>query len=55
MNELSVLSKRLLAALFIIIVLAFVGTTIAIYNRAFTDSDSVTLYTDDIYKDIIQE
>jgi len=48
MNELSVLSKRLLAALFIIIVLAFVGTTIAIYNRAFTDSDGVTLYTDDM-------
>ena len=48
MNELSALSKRLLAALFIVIVLAFVGTTIAIYNRAFTASDTVTLNTDQL-------
>ncbi|MBB1024756.1 MULTISPECIES: MCE family protein [unclassified Dietzia] len=48
MNELSAVSKRLLAALFIVIVLVFVGTTIAIYNRAFTASDSVTMYTDDM-------
>ena len=48
MSELSSVSKRLLAALFIVIVVAFVSTTIAIYNRAFTASDSITLYTDDM-------
>lgn len=48
MNELSPFRTRLLAALFIVIVLAFVGTTIAIYNRAFTSSDSVTMLTDDM-------
>ena len=48
MNDLSTSAKRLLSALFIVIVLAFVGTTIAIYNRAFTSSDSVTMYTDDM-------
>lgn len=48
MNELSNTAKRLLAVLFLVIVLAFVGTTIAIYNRAFTSSDSVTLLTDDM-------
>lgn len=48
MNELSTTKKRLLAALFIAIVVAFVGTTVAIYNRAFTASDTVTMYTDDM-------
>lgn len=48
MNELTNVSKRLLAALFIVIVLVFVATTIAIYNRTFTSSDSVTMYTDDM-------
>ena len=48
MNELSTTSKRLLAALFIVIALAFVGTTVAVYNRAFTASDSVAMYTDDM-------
>lgn len=48
MNELSTTAKRLLAALFLVIVLAFVGTTIAIYNRAFTASDSVTMIADDM-------
>lgn len=46
MNELSKTATRLLAALFLVIALAFVGTTIAIYNRAFTSSDTVTLFTD---------
>lgn len=40
--------KRLLAALFIVIVLAFVGITVSVYNRAFTSSDTVTMYTDDM-------
>ncbi|UVE96230.1 MCE family protein [Dietzia sp. B32] len=48
MNELSPFKTRLLAALFIVIVVAFVGTTIAIYNRAFTSSDSVAMITDDM-------
>ena len=48
MTELSTTAKRLLAALFLVIVLAFVGTTIAIYNKAFTSSDSVTMMTDDM-------
>ncbi|HMT50377.1 MAG TPA: MCE family protein, partial [Dietzia sp.] len=48
MSELSTTAKRLLSALFIVIVLVFVGTTIAIYNRAFTASDTVTMYTDDM-------
>ena len=48
MNELSTTKKRLLSALFIAIVVAFVGTTVAIYNRAFTASDTVTMYTDDM-------
>ena len=48
MNELSSTSKRLLSTLFIVIVVAFVGTTIAVYNRAFTPSDTVTMYTDDM-------
>lgn len=48
MNELSPTRTRLLAALFIVIVVAFVGTTIAIYNRAFTSSDSVAMITDDM-------
>lgn len=48
MNELSTTAKRLLAALFLVIVLAFVGTTIAIFNRVFTASESVTMYTDDM-------
>lgn len=46
--NLSNTGKRLLAALFLVIVLAFVGTTIAIYNRAFTASESVAMYTDDM-------
>lgn len=48
MNEMSSTRKRLLAALFIVIVMAFVAVTVAIYNRAFTSSDSVTMYTDDM-------
>lgn len=48
MNEMSSARKRLLAALFIVIVMAFVGVTIAIYNRSFTKSDSITMYTDDM-------
>ena len=48
MNELSNGKKRLLAALFIAIVVAFVGTTVAIYNRAFTASDPITMYTDNM-------
>lgn len=48
MRELSTTATRLLAALFLVIVLAFVGTTIAIYNRAFTASDSVTMFTNDM-------
>lgn len=48
MTELSKTAKRLLAVLFLVIVVAFVGTTIAIYNRAFTASDSVTMLTDDM-------
>lgn len=46
MNELSTVAKRLLAVLFLVIALAFVSGSIAIYNRAFTASDSVTLMTD---------
>lgn len=48
MNEMSKTKKRLLATLFIVIVVAFVGVTVAIYNRAFTASDSVTMYTDEM-------
>ncbi len=48
MNELSTVAKRLLAALFVVIALAFVSTTIAVYNRAFTASDSVTLMADEV-------
>ncbi len=48
MNEMSTTRKRLLAALFIVIVLAFVGITVSVYNRAFTSSDTVTMYTDDM-------
>lgn len=40
--------KRLMAVLFLVVVVAFVGTTIAIYNRAFTASDSVDLVADDM-------
>lgn len=40
--------KRLMAVLFLVIVVAFVATTVAIYNRAFTASDSVDLVTDDM-------
>ena len=48
MNEMSSTRKRLLATLFVVIVVAFVATTVAIYNRAFTASDSVTMVTDDM-------
>lgn len=48
MNDLSPFRTRLLAALFIVIVVAFVGTTIAIYNRAFTSSDNVSMIADDM-------
>lgn len=48
MNDLSPTRKRLLAALFIVIAVAFVATTIAVYNRAFTSSDTVTMVTDDM-------
>ncbi|KAA0919045.1 MCE family protein [Dietzia sp. ANT_WB102] len=48
MNQLSPARTRLLAALFIVLAVAFVGTTIAIYNRSFTSSDSVAMITDDM-------
>ena len=48
MTEMSSTRKRLLAALFVVIVLAFVGVTVAIYNRAFTKSDTITMFTDDM-------
>ncbi|HHX86006.1 MAG TPA: MCE family protein [Actinomycetales bacterium] len=48
MSELSNTAKRLLAVLFLVIALAFVSTSIAIYNRAFTSSDSVTLMADEM-------
>lgn len=48
MTELSKTAKRLLAVLFLVIVVAFVGTTIAVYNRAFTASDDMTMLTDDM-------
>ena len=48
MNDLSPTRTRLLAALFLVIAVAFVATTIAVFNRAFTSSDSVTMFTDDM-------
>lgn len=48
MTEMSSTRKRLLAVLFVVIVLAFVGVTVAIYNRAFTKSDTITMFTDDM-------
>lgn len=40
--------KRLLAVLFLVIAVAFVGTTIAIYNKVFSSSDTVELITDEM-------
>lgn len=48
MTENSATFKRLMAVLFLVIVVGFVATTIAIYNRAFSSSDSVELVTDEM-------
>lgn len=48
MTESSKTFKRLMAALFLVIVVAFVATTIAVYNRVFTSSDTVDLVTDEM-------
>lgn len=48
MTETSTTFKRIMAVLFLVIAVAFVATTIAIYNRAFTSSDSVDLVTDEM-------
>ncbi len=48
MTDSSPTFRRLMAALFLAIVVAFVATAIAIYNRAFTASDRVDLITDEL-------
>lgn len=48
MTDSSPTLKRIMAALFLVIVVAFVATTIAVYSRVFTSSDSVDLITDDM-------
>ncbi|HJE90769.1 MAG TPA: MCE family protein [Dietzia timorensis] len=48
MTRMSATARRLLAVLFVIIVAAFIGGSIAMYNKAFTSVSEIDLYTDDV-------